>query len=261
MKRFAVPALLLLLAVPALASYISLNTKLTSQFERGKLKASVEIVNKGDEAACNVQAEFRSGGLSVLADKVPQLPVDLTYKAKRELPLALSAPGTYPLALIVHYTDANQYPFSALTLQTFVYREEAPSPLASQLGSATIDKEGGLTLRLKNFGSRPLQVTAGLVVPAELTAGQAGRAVVLEPNSDQSVSFSIKNFSALAGSTYQVFAVAEFEDGGRHFTAIAPGLVKISNEPKVLGLNPWAYFVILVVLVLAFFGAQFLRKK
>jgi len=261
MKKIIGCLLLPLLALPAFGSYISMTTSLSSKYERGILKAHVEIVNKGDEAACNAQAEFRSGGLSALADKVPQLPVGWTYKTDRELPLALKVPGTYPLTLVVHYTDANQYPFSALLIQTFVYGQEAPAPVFGRLNTATFDKEGRLTLQLKNSGTRPVKATSTLIVPAELTVDQAGRTATIDPRSEQRVSFPVKNFSALAGSTYQVFAVTEFDDGGLHFTAIAPGLVKITSESKVFGLGNWVYVVILAVLALAFIGAQFLRKK
>ncbi len=261
-RRFpSVVLLCLALASSASASYISLNTSLSSKFEHGKVKANVSIINKGDEAACNVQAEFRSGGVSVLADKVPQLPVGWTYKTTREIPLKLTTPGSYPLALVVHYTDANSYPFSSLTLQTFVFGREAPAPVFGQLGSATFDKGGRLTLKLKNSGARPVTATAALIVPAELTVDGASQPVAIGARSEQTVSFTVKNFSALAGSTYQVFAVTEFDDGGLHFTAIAPGLVKISAGQKFLGLDSWVYFAGLAVLVLVFALAQFLRKK
>ncbi len=262
MKKNLVSLLLLpLLALPSLGSYISLNTALSSKYEHGKLQATVSVVNKGDEAACNVQAEFRSGGASVLADKVPQLPVGWTYKTIRNLPLKLTTPGAYPLALVVHYTDANSYPFSSLTLQTFVFGREAPAPVFGRLSSATFDKEGRLTLKLKNAGARPVAAAVSLVVPAELTADGAALKVSVGARAEASVSFTVKNFSALPGSTYQVYAVTEFDDGGLHYTAIAPGLVKIAAGQKFFGLDSWVYLAGLAVLGLVFVLAQFLRKK
>jgi hypothetical protein len=251
----------LLFTFPARASFISLNTTLTSHYEHGRLLAKVSVLNKGDEPAYNVRAEFKAGGQALLAKKSLSLPIGGTYQAEQAVPLSLALPGTYPLTLIMHYTDANQYPFSALTLQTFIYRQEAPAPIVGRVNSTAFDKEGNLSFKLKNSGERPITTKTTLIVPAELSVKESQRALVIEPGSEQGSGFSVQNFSALSGSTYQVFAVTEFDDGGLHHTAIAPGIIKISTEHNFLGLDAAVYVVILIVLIVLFIGAQFLRKK
>ena len=252
--------LILIAAAPAVASFISLNTTLSSKIEGRTLKVSVLSVNKGDESAYNVQAEFKAGGKEILAEKRTELAVDASYKAQASIPLPATKPGNYPLTLIMHYTDANQYSFSALTAQTFVYKKETPSPLFGQVKSTTFSKEGKLRFKLKNLGVKNIRAVAYLVAPRELTVEEQKLELAVDPKSEQSASFSVKNFSALSGSTYQIFAVAEFEDDGMHFTSIAPGTIKIIEDRIFLGLSQNLLIIALVLLVMIFIGAQFIKR-
>jgi hypothetical protein len=248
-------------ALPSHASYISLQTSLTSQYENDRLTVNVTIVNKGDESAYNVQVEFRVGGRNVLSSKIAELAVGETRELEQTLPFNIARPGTYPLALITHYTDANQYPFSALLMQTFVYRDSGFPPLSGQLSSASFDREGKLDYKIKNSGQGVVKVQTTLIAPAELTIVPVNRELIIEPGTEQGLSFAVKNFSALPGSTYQIFAVAEFEENGLHYTAIAPGLIKIVARRAILGIDQSIYIAILALLLLLFVGAQLLRKK
>jgi hypothetical protein len=259
-RAFVLLVAALLLAGAARASYISLNTTVSVKVEGQQLKLLVSAVNKGDEAAYNVQAECRVAGRSVLAAKSGELPVNAPYQATLTMPLALPRPGSYPLVLVMHYTDANQYPFSALSVQTFIYRQEAVAPLFGRVRSTAFAREGQLNFKLKNLGERELRAGTRLVAPRELTSEQAEVPLVLAPRSEQGGSFTVHNFSALAGSTYQVFAVTEFDDGGLHYTGVAPGTIKIVEERSFLGLGQTAIIVILAVLVLVFISAQFIKK-
>ncbi|MFA5113048.1 MAG: hypothetical protein WC529_01995 [Candidatus Margulisiibacteriota bacterium] len=260
MKKLAtVLAALLFGTLACQASFISLNTTLTSKLERGKLRVMVQVVNKGDESAFGVQAELRVGGRTILAEKKQELPVNAAYQVKALVPLDLQTPGSYPLILVMHYTDANQYPFSALTGQAFVYQREGVPPLFGQVKPATFAKEGRIDLLLKNSGDREIKATTRLVIPRELTVAGDAQPLTVPARGQKSASFSLSNFSALSGSTYQVFAVAEFEDNGLHYTCLAPGTVKI-NESNVL-VNYQAYFIaLIVILALGFVALQFVRE-
>jgi hypothetical protein len=253
--------ILLLFTLPARASFISLKTTLSSQYENGRLTVKVSIVNNGDEPAHDVQAEFRVGGRSVLSDKISELPVGEMGMIEQYLPFKIARPGTYPLALVTHYTDVNQYPFSALSLQTFVYRDAGYPPLFGQLSSAAFDREGKLSYKLKNSGQGVITAQTTLIAPAELTVAEANREIVIEPGTEQSLSFAVKNFSALPGSAYQAFAVAEFEERGLHYTAIAPSLIRITARREILGIDQSIYLAVLVLLLLLFAGFQLLKKK
>ena len=189
--------------------------------------------------------------------------VDESYQADLTLPLDLVKPGTYPLVLIMHYTDANQYPFSALTCQTFVNEKEVISPVFGQGKSVSFNKEGKLGFSIKNMSDEPVTVKTSLIAPRELTVEQNERELQLAPRSDQESDFSLKNFSALGGSTYQLFALAQSEDADYHYTSIFPGTVKITANQGVFGFSYTMMGALLALLLVVFIISQLLaiRKK
>jgi hypothetical protein len=251
----------LLLAVQAQASYISLNTALSSKVQGKNLRVMVSTTNRGDESAYSVRAEIRVAGKELLAEKRPELPVNSSYQAEFSVPLAHQLPGSYPLLLILHYADANGYPFSALSVQSYTFGREAPSPVFGQAKATAFAKEGELRFTLKNMGDTELKATTRLVLPQELSVGQEQVELVLSAKSEGSAGFKLKNFSALNGSTYQLFAVTEYESGGLHYTSVAPGTVKITADESFLGLSYNLIYFLLAALVLAFIAAQFIKKK
>jgi hypothetical protein len=250
----------LLINTPVFASYISLNTTLRTKVAGDTLQVIVQSVNKGDESAFAVQAEFRVGGKTILAEKTAELPVNATYQAAVSLPLKLKTPGNYPLLLVLHYADANQYPFSALTAHSFVYRQEGVPPFLGQVKPAAFEKAGTVHFVLKNSGDRAIAARTRLIVPSELTVENDQAALTLAPRAQQSVDFRLSNFSALAGSTYQLFAVTEFENNGLHYTSLTPGLVRITADRTLFGLSQNSLVICLISLVALFIGGQFIKR-
>ena len=78
--------------------------------------------------------------------------------------------------------------------------------------------------------------------------------------SDYHLSFGVKNFSALSGSTYQVFAISEYEKDGFHLTSITPGFIRIAQSRTVLGIDYIYLAGILAVLVVVFAVIQLRRS-
>jgi hypothetical protein len=250
------------LASAASASYISLQTSVSSKVVGDQLQVSVSVVNKGDESAYNVQAEIRAGGKKLLARKVQELGINRTYRAQAVFDLDYKLPGEYPLVVVMHYADANMYPFSALTCQAFSFKSEAiPAEIFGSIKAATFWKKGQAKLTLKNMATAAIEARTYLVAPRELTAGGETLLVRVPAKSSARVSFGVENFSALSGSTYQVYAISEYEKDGRHLTSISPGMMKIVAAREILGLNYSVIIALLAGLVLVFIAAQFLRPK
>jgi hypothetical protein len=245
------------------ASFISLQTSVSSKVDGDILKSLIKVVNKGDESAYNVQAEIRVGGKKVLAEKKPELMVDQEYTAMREFKLKVDKPGDYPLVVVMHYTDANQYPFSALNVQTFSYQKAAPpSEVFGSMDSVSFFKEGKLKLTLKNSGDTAQKVMTYLVVPRELSVDKNLVETIIPAKGKKQLVFELENFSALSGSNYQVFAVTEYNDkDGYHQTNIRPGMIKIVETRQILGISYNVVIIILIGLALLFIAAQFIRKK
>ena len=261
-KIFIFFALLIYLAGAAQASYISLQTSVSTRLARNTLYVTVSAVNKGDEKAYNLQAEIKVGDQKVLAEKWDELGIDETYRETATFRLNFEKPGEYPLFVTVHYADANLYPFSALTCQTFLSGAESlPSEIFGKVWSSPFFKKGKAKVTLKNLSDAEISVLTSLFVPRELTAQGTPRKISLAPKAEKAIDFAIENFSALSGSSYQVFAVSVYEREGRHFSSIIPGTIKIEETKNVLGMNYVPVVLILIILIAIFVTAQFLGKK
>jgi hypothetical protein len=266
MKKFLILLLVtaygLLVTLPAAASYISLRTTVSSKVIDHALEVSVSAVNKGDESAHNVQAEIKVGGKKILANKIQELGINGAYRVRAVFDLDYKTPGEYPLVVTMHYADANMYPFSALNCQTFAYKAEAlPASIFGSISSASFWKKGRAKLTLKNMGASEIETSTCLVVPRELTAAEESFKVRVPAKSSGQISFEIENFSALGGSTYQVFAVSEYEKNGVHHTNVAPGMIKIVERKEIFGISYTILVSLLIILVLVFTAAQFRRRK
>jgi len=251
----------ILLAQAGFASYISLQTTVKSRVEGNTLTVLISSVNKGDEPAHSVQAEVRLGKRTAMLSKVQELRVNGTYQARTTFPLAYKVPGEYPLVVVMHYADANLYPFSALNCQTFAFRSESRiSDLFGKMGSATFWEKGRIRLSLKNMSGDAVQASTYLVVPREISVAQQRVDMLIPAHAGSRADFELENFSALNGSSYQVFAVTEHESGGIHQTAITPGMVRLAQARELFGLSYPAILMIMAALALIFFAAQFLGK-
>lgn len=254
MKKLVVLFLIIIgTAYASSASYISLRTTVDTKVDKNILKVMVSAVNKGDEAAHNVQAELRVGDKKFLAQKRQELRVDATYKAMADFKLDLKRPGQYPLIIVLHYTDANQYPFSALSVPTFIYKEERAGELFSQLSSAKFTQNGAVRLVLKNMGENEVRAISQLVVPRELTAEKSRVEALLSPRSKKRLYFEVENFSALAGSSYQVFAITEYEREGIHYTVVSPGTVSIVEKNFFRDYQLYIFGLIIILLAIFIF--------
>ena len=261
-KNLFIFSLIICVASAAAASFISLNTTVTSRVENNKLWTMISVINKGDEPAYNVQAEIRIGEAKYIAEKKTQLGVNQTYQVESAYKLKAANPGDYPLIVIMHYADANQYPFSAINCQTFSYKKTAPpSEIFGSLKKTTFFKTGKLKLVLKNMSEEDIRAMTSLVLPRELSVDQPEQEIYIPAKSSASLEFKVENFSALTGSNYQVFAVTQYIKDGFNQTNITPGMVHIVQEKKILGVSYTIIIIVLAVLAALFIAAQFFKPK
>lgn len=248
-------------ALPAAASFISINTTVSTTVSRDTLRVTVKVENSGDEAACNGQAQISVLGQQIVTEKVKELPVGKPVIFTKDVPLDAKTPGVYPLIVTVFYTDANQYPFSALASHVFACGAQGgPVNIMGNIDTMTLSGKGKLSLSLKNLGDAAIAATVRLVAPRELTVNGDQIDVVVPPRGEQHARFTLNNFSARAGSTYPIVAVAEYDQDGTHQTALVRGTVNIVEKKQALGLNYSVLAGILVVLVAAFIVFEKFRK-
>jgi hypothetical protein len=157
------------------------------------------------------------------------------------------------------YADANLYPFSALAISYFVHQKDAASRVLGVLEKAEIRREGRLTLKLRNLEEQALELHVRLLLPQELSSDSSSRQVRLLPQQETVIQFSIRNFSALDGSVYAVYALVEYENAGLHYTTLAPGAITIRAE-KPSG-SYWMSGAIVLVIIFILVNVLPSRKR
>ncbi|MEA3471263.1 MAG: hypothetical protein U9R24_06075 [Thermodesulfobacteriota bacterium] len=253
MKKIAAVMLALLIVLSAhsvFAGYIRLDTEVTSVVEKGGLKVSISLKNRGNEPAYNLQGEIETGDKRTSIKKKKELAVNESYRVESLLGLDPVKPGTYPLTVTVYYTDINQHPFSAVTCTIFVYEKETLPLIFGQIEPVTFSRKAALTLRLNNLDETGLKTSTRLVVPREVTTEGETKECLVPARGASSLLFHVKNFGALPGSTYPVFCVTQFERGGRHHTAISRGSISISEWDFF---KEYRNYIFALVIILLFF--------
>jgi hypothetical protein len=191
----------------------------------------IQTKNQGDEAAYNVQMTAEVNGVQKSSETRNTLGVQEAFSADLELDLSmLERPGTYPVMVRIDYADANGYPFSALTPSRIDIGEPTSSAVSVDLGDVSVTEEGKTTMtaKLRNKDSSPKTLYVSLATPKELFA-EGEKTVEISGNGEADARFEIESFGALKGSSYAVFAVAEYDEE-KHYSSIARGTVEIVEE-------------------------------
>lgn len=252
MKPKLVILIFLLLLPIVYASYITIQTTIYST----KDTVNIMAINKGDEPAYNVHPILISPLTSTKAETEQKLDVDEQLKQSFSVDTANLLPGIYPLILNIEYTDANNYPFTAISATTFTYKESTNPGLILSLPSIKLSGSNKLKLSIKSLDEQAKDIKARIVGPKELTIEEP-RQLSLAGRNSATLSFKITDFSARPDSVYAVFAIAEYEKDGKHFTSIMPTTVKITK-----GINiPTSLLIASLAILLAVFVVYKLKKK
>ena len=215
------------------ASYITITPKIDIKFERNQLRLSIEVTNSGDESAFNIQTSAEVAGKVLTSGIREELRVKEHFTDVLSADLTLERPGRYPIFVTVSYTDANQYPFSALYIPTLVNKEATAPKILGILRGSDFATQGSAGVVIKNLDDQEKAVHMRFVLPKELSSSDLDQQVSLGPHSEVKIPLKMKNFSALPGSSYPIYAVLEYEFGGSHFTSTATGNVRIVKQDFV----------------------------
>ena len=239
-------------AAPAFAGVIRIQTQTTVEPTEGHVKIKIKLTNEGTATAYNLQVHLRLLG-EILDSKVhPQLDPAKSDTFFFEQNTQGVKAGRYPLTVFVDFHDANQYPFSALSGMTFSVGANLNPDLAVISKNIAIDKEGKLSLDIKNLGVNEKHLVASLVLPRELSTPTAQIDFQLGPRSQKSLNFEIRNFSALPGATYPVFCYLEYDLKNIHHTALCQAVVKIIASENLFRRFRWLWIGLAGILIAAF---------
>lgn len=238
----------------ASAGTISMSISHRLEIEAERITAVVTVSNSGDEAAHSVGTVLEIMGTEYRGEPRTSLEPGASYEERLEAPVLGEAEGRWPYRIAVDYTDANQYPFQALSVATFQRGNPPPAEIA--LTSVTVPglaQQGVLVAGVKNLSDSERSASLRLVTPRGMEAPNGKTEFSLAPWEDRSLEVSVVNRFALAGSRYPVYAVVEYEEGGLHQAVVASGDLQII-EAGTLDENSRSYvWIAAVVLGLLFF--------
>jgi hypothetical protein len=227
----------LLEPIPARAGFITLQTQTTSSYDGKQFKMQVGITNRGDEAAYNVAVSADLNGKATRSPAREILGINETYSLELVIDLVLERAGRYPVVVNIDYADANQYPFSSASISHFVNRDSLPLQIFGTLQNIELSKSGTLKLTIKNLDEKEKKATVRLILPKELSLSNVPEALTLKGRSEEELQFKVKNFSALPGSTYSIFALIGYDEGDQHFSTSVGGSVKVIEDPGFVESN------------------------
>ena len=253
---------ILLLSVCAFASFISLTTSMDNIVIANDTAVSgVSIKNSGDEAAWNVKVSLLlPQGFSSDTIYAGKLNAGGTYNGNFNVSrLPGIAKGSYSIAVLTEYQDANGYQFSSISPNLIVYETPAGSRITGQLESITLGEKGSksMQLRLMNRDSTAHNVSIRIFLPNEITSPDSEKSLSIGPNEEKTVTFTVSNYGALVGSKYAVFASFDYESD-KHYSGFSVGMIEIVKEDMTL---VYAAIAIALVLLLVFVNRQKIFKR
>lgn len=234
-RAFCLSVLLCLLTAPSLPAQILLNLRADTTPEPPNLKVRLTVTNSGKEEAHDLQINLRSGQEQTLPGQSVLLP-SATYTADLNLNIAGKAPGKYPLYATVGYADRNGYQFSAILCAAYFIGQDSASDIFGALTTEPLVDRSRMHLRLKNLAPQERDFALTVFTPRELSADQE-KNLKLKAGEERNISIPIRNFSALPGSNYPIYIVAEYDREGKHFTSVI-----VSTIQTVAGTGFFARF-------------------
>jgi hypothetical protein len=233
---------------PVVAGILKIETETTVEMSADRVKASVVFANRGTAPAYNLQVHLTALGLTDASPVVAHIDPGQSERALFEREISDAGKGRYPMTVRVDFHDANQYPFSALSGMTFHIGEAVNPEIAALTRDMTLDRSGKLRFDVKNLDLKPLQITATLVLPKELSSQKPRSVFEIDQRSEKAVTFELRNFSALPGATYPVFCYFEYDSGGVHHTALGRSLITVAKDENLFRRFRWAWITLAGVL-------------
>lgn len=232
---------MILYSVSVSASYISIQTDVEI-FENDVL---IEIINLGDEAANDVKIIARLND-QIMEGSVFILNVNEKHKTKFVFNTG-NLDGTYPLILQVHYSDANSYPFTSVSVYSFIVNSETSSKVSGSIEDVDLINEKEFMLMIENNDVETKNVRIKMLVPDEIKIDKSAGNLRLKPGTKGQIRYNLKSSSALPGSTYLIHALLEYEEDGKHYTSIITGSVNVIQQQSLFKrFQPFIYALIII---------------
>lgn len=209
---------------------------------------SIHVRNDGDEPAVNVQVSIDLQGIVRQSPMVEALHPGEAYR----FPFAIDereGVGTYAVAMLIEYSDANLHPFSSPLVYLLRIGPARRSEVFGSIDPTSISDEAALSLHLHNQGETAREVAVRFHGPRELPALEKEQVVVLDPLGEEDITFHLRNFAATPRSRYTIFAILTYEADGLLFASFARGEVEVVLPSRFLSPRLWTGLGLLLVIV------------
>ena len=228
-QLLALLALLVPGATPAGAGTIQLTILAQPTVSETRLSVHLDVRNTGDTAAGNVMPILVFRGQETLGTLVQTLEPRASNLQTIGIPLEAASriQGVWPLYVRLSYSDANNHPFEALHVSAVPFGTLAPQGVTLRLSGTRLTTTGEITA--ETTGPEGTPVSLSFVVPAGVAVTPEQATLALTGRSHRTTAF-VTNAGATAPSTLPVFAVAEYNAGELHGTAIATAMVEIAGQ-------------------------------
>ena len=234
------PLLIALLIIPlASAKYISLQTTLEAELNETTENGTngtitLTITNIGDESAYDIAPKIKINEKVFSGSQMQSLEINNPHIWRIPFEFSAESEGTYTVVADVVYHDANKYKFSLKSLNTLNYKKSTLSEISGSIKTDLRKKSGKLYINNEGITKKNLKIS--FEAPDELKINNKIKNksldIVIDKDSKQEIDFEINSVSALQGSTYNIYAIIEYEKNSIHYSDFISGAVKVAEKNK-----------------------------
>lgn len=255
---FAIDLFLPFHSSPARADTLTIEIQASLAARENTLEGTITVVNRGDEPARKLHAEFTVPGETVVKEISERLEIQQAASFSFKKSLGQIKPGSYAVPITIVFHDTKLYPFSALACPTFTLGEAFSAGLSC---SATPQEIGGESaFEVRNLEPLPKRIKSTFLFPREFHCPHPEVMFELAPLERKTISYSLLRATAIPGARYPVFALFEFQSEKGHHALACPGGIRFMEGGNWFKKTRW-YWLGGWILLLGLGAAKRIPKR
>ena len=246
--------MIILVAFPAGAGTIRMRTSVATKITGNLLTVTVRVRNTGNDSASKVAAAVEVRGVKAtrrLSDKLRSgqgaeraITFPLNNRKGPDRPNEPNGPnGWFPVICETMYRDDQDNTFSIMTVTRYAFKGlpaeldlyfQKPGEPGKSTSLALLTagrQQRSIVITNRSAGTRNIAVR--LVHAQNIRLVPEKSSITLEPKQKGSLALTITNRSFNPNSTTRIHAVAEYDEGERHYTKIVSLPVTIKTAGNV----------------------------
>ncbi len=251
----------MLMASESLAGAIQLQSHLTIQVRGYELEAVLELQNLGDETARDVYALIHIGNRKQemkLAERLQK-----GDRAKEPIVIALDRKdGCFPIIIETTYGDDHHNRYSDVVAAVYTVRGRPSQVKVWHQETGGVEEKASIILAgvanhacnvcVENNSDSEKTVAVRLIASSNLHVSPLVHLCTLQRRETREIRFGLSNRALNPGSAFTIYAIAEYDDPGCHFTDIAPVHIAVEAQGNIFKRLNWGICIAGLVLLIAF---------